>query len=237
MTALQASIGALNDLVDAPSDRGRKPGKPIPAGLVTPTAARTVVATGAVVGVGLAAAERPRAGARWPSSSSRSGMATTCLAKGTAWSWLPFALGIPLLPVYGWFGATGGARPVVRSDAARWRRSPGRPWPSRTPGPTSSATGTRGPGPWRPRSAWTARGGCSLALWVVTGLVAVVSLAALGGDGAHSAILAVGVGIAVILAGTVAGAGGWRGPPASARGRYRRSGPPSARVAWILAVA
>ena len=30
MTALQASIGALNDLVDAPSDRGRKPGKPIP---------------------------------------------------------------------------------------------------------------------------------------------------------------------------------------------------------------
>ena len=29
------------------------------------------------------------------------------VAKGTAWSWLPFALGIPLLPVYGWLGATG----------------------------------------------------------------------------------------------------------------------------------
>ena len=28
--------------------------------------------------------------------------------KGTAWSWLPFAVGIPLLPVYGWVGATGG---------------------------------------------------------------------------------------------------------------------------------
>ncbi len=28
-------------------------------------------------------------------------------AKGTAWSWLPFAVGIPLLPVYGWLGAVG----------------------------------------------------------------------------------------------------------------------------------
>ena len=30
MVLLQASVGALNDLVDAPSDAGRKPGKPIP---------------------------------------------------------------------------------------------------------------------------------------------------------------------------------------------------------------
>ncbi|MFL5714896.1 MAG: UbiA family prenyltransferase, partial [Chloroflexota bacterium] len=28
--------------------------------------------------------------------------------KGTAWSWLPFAVGIPVLPIYGWVGATGG---------------------------------------------------------------------------------------------------------------------------------
>ena len=27
--------------------------------------------------------------------------------KGTAWSWLPFAAGIPLLPVFGWLGTTG----------------------------------------------------------------------------------------------------------------------------------
>jgi 4-hydroxybenzoate polyprenyltransferase len=31
--------------------------------------------------------------------------------KGTAWSWLPFAVGIPLLPVYGWVGATGSLAP------------------------------------------------------------------------------------------------------------------------------
>ena len=29
------------------------------------------------------------------------------VAKGTPWSWLPFALGIPLLPAYGWLGAAG----------------------------------------------------------------------------------------------------------------------------------
>ena len=40
MVALQASIGALNDVVDAPADAGRKPGKPIPAGLVSPALAR-----------------------------------------------------------------------------------------------------------------------------------------------------------------------------------------------------
>jgi hypothetical protein len=43
MTALQASIGALNDLVDARLDLGLKPGKPIPAGQVSPTIARVVL--------------------------------------------------------------------------------------------------------------------------------------------------------------------------------------------------
>ncbi len=35
------------------------------------------------------------------------GLAYDLWAKGTTLSWLPFAAGIPLLPVYGWFGATG----------------------------------------------------------------------------------------------------------------------------------
>jgi 4-hydroxybenzoate polyprenyltransferase len=106
MTALQASIGALNDVVDAPRDAGHKPGKPIPAGLVSVTAARWVALAAAVVGLALA---------------SQSGVATMALAvvvlgigyaydlafKGTAWSWLPFAVGIPLLPVFAWLGAGG----------------------------------------------------------------------------------------------------------------------------------
>ena len=107
MTALQVSIGSLNDIVDAPRDRGRTPPKPIPGGLVSPGQAWAVTIGGAVLGLALALP---------------SGVATLLLAivvlaigyaydlvfKGTAWSWLPFAIGIPLLPVFGWLGATGG---------------------------------------------------------------------------------------------------------------------------------
>jgi 4-hydroxybenzoate polyprenyltransferase len=106
MTALQASIGTLNDLHDAADDAGRKPGKPIPAGLVSVPVARAVAVGGAVVGVGLAA----------PLDGRLAALAVVVLvigygydlvAKGTAWSWLPFAVGIPILPVYGWLGGAG----------------------------------------------------------------------------------------------------------------------------------
>ena len=106
MTALQAAIGTVNDLIDAPADAGHKPGKPIPAGLVSPSAARALAIGAAAVGLVLAV----------PSGAALVGLALVVLgiglvydrwAKGTAWSWLPFAVGIPLLPVYGWFGAAG----------------------------------------------------------------------------------------------------------------------------------
>ncbi len=106
MLALQASIGALNDLVDAPHDAGRKPGKPIPAGLVAPGLARAVAIGSAAVGIVLAAVSGPGllllAGVVLAI-----GCGYDLAAKGTAWSWLPFALGIPLLPVFGWYGAVG----------------------------------------------------------------------------------------------------------------------------------
>lgn len=107
MTALQASIGALNDIVDAPRDRGLKPGKPLPAGLVSRRVAWAAVVAGAGLGVCLSA----------PSGAATVGLAVAVLAigygydlvfKGTAWSWFPFAIGIPLLPVFGWLGTTGG---------------------------------------------------------------------------------------------------------------------------------
>jgi len=106
MTALQASIGTLNDVVDAPRDAGHKPGKPIPAGLVSARVATAIVVVGAAAGFGLAILSG------WGTA----GLAVVVLAigygydlrfKGTAWSWFPFAVGIPLLPLYGWLGATG----------------------------------------------------------------------------------------------------------------------------------
>jgi 4-hydroxybenzoate polyprenyltransferase len=106
MLALQASIGALNDVVDARLDAGRTPAKPIPAGLVGPTLARTIVIGSAGLGLVLASVSGPGlilvAGLGLAI-----GYAYDLGAKGTAWSWLPFALGIPLLPVFGWYGAAG----------------------------------------------------------------------------------------------------------------------------------
>ncbi len=107
MTALQFAIGALNDLVDAPADTGRVPPKPIPSGLVSVAAARTVALTCAVLGVGIAATIGPGV-AVLAVVVLAIGASYDLAAKGTAWSWLPFAIGIPVLPVYGWYGATGG---------------------------------------------------------------------------------------------------------------------------------
>jgi 4-hydroxybenzoate polyprenyltransferase len=106
MTALQFGIGATNDIVDAPRDAGHKPGKPIPAGVISPPLARAVAL--ASFGVGLVLA--------LPSGTPTLvlaglvigiGLAYDLVLKGTAWSWLPFAVGIPILPVFGWIGATG----------------------------------------------------------------------------------------------------------------------------------
>jgi 4-hydroxybenzoate polyprenyltransferase len=106
MVFLQFAIGALNDIVDAPADAGRIPPKPIPAKEVTVATARSVVLVGAVVGVGLAAIVDVRL-VGLASVVLAIGAAYDLAAKGTPWSWLPFAVGIPVLPVYGWLGATG----------------------------------------------------------------------------------------------------------------------------------
>jgi 4-hydroxybenzoate polyprenyltransferase len=106
MTCLQFAIGTVNDLVDARSDAGRKPGKPIPSGLVTPGQARVVALAAALLGLLLALA----GGAGLVVLALIGlgiGLAYDLWAKGTTLSWLPLAVGIPLLPLFGWYGATG----------------------------------------------------------------------------------------------------------------------------------
>jgi 4-hydroxybenzoate polyprenyltransferase len=111
MLLLQASVGALNDLIDAPHDAGHKPGKPIPAGLVRPETARLVAVVAGAGGLLLAV----------PSGAATVALALVLLGlgygydlwfKGTSWSWLPFALAIPLFPTFGWLGAAGSLPPV-----------------------------------------------------------------------------------------------------------------------------
>jgi 4-hydroxybenzoate polyprenyltransferase len=106
MTALQFGIGAVNDLVDVSRDARSKPGKPIPSGLVDPGVARIVAAASFALGLVLSAFVGQStlliavivAGI---------GLAYDLVLKGTRWSWVGFAVGIPLLPVYAWLGATG----------------------------------------------------------------------------------------------------------------------------------
>ena len=106
MTFLQFAIGALNDIIDAPADAGRRPPKAIPAGLVTIDQVRIVVLVCAVIGLGLASALGP-AVLIVAVAVLGIGFVYDIAAKGTPWSWLPFAIGIPLLPVYGWLGVAG----------------------------------------------------------------------------------------------------------------------------------
>jgi len=107
MTLLQFAIGALNDLVDAPRDAGQRVGKPIPDGVVSPEAARFVIAGSVGGGLLLAAVSGGLGLVLLALLGLAIGAAYDLRAKGTTLSWLPLAAGIPLLPLYGWYGATG----------------------------------------------------------------------------------------------------------------------------------
>jgi len=106
MTLLQLGIGTVNDIVDAPRDEGRKPGKPIPAGLVPARAARRLAVACFVIGIALAASVSTATAVLAPVVIAI-GLVYDLRLKGTAWSWLPFAIGIPILPIFGWVGAAG----------------------------------------------------------------------------------------------------------------------------------
>jgi 4-hydroxybenzoate polyprenyltransferase len=111
MTLLQLAIGTVNDVVDAPSDTGRKPGKPIPAGRVDPDVARSAAIGLVLAGTLLAATVSPTL-AILSLVVVAIGLWYDLRLKGTPWSWLPFAVGIPILPVFGWLGATGTLEPA-----------------------------------------------------------------------------------------------------------------------------
>ena len=233
MTALQASIGTLNDLVDAPHDSGRKPGKPIPAGLVAPATARVVVIVAAGLGVVLAA----------PSGWAMVGFALVVLgigygydlrAKGTAWSWLPFAIGIPLLPVYGWYGSSGSMAawfaallPMAAVAGAALAIGNARVDLERD---LDAGTRTVATALGLARSWQTLLG-----LWVLVGAVAIGSLAALEVASAGTVAVVLGA-VAVVLAATVLGRDG--SPARRERSwEVQAVGAAVAAVAWIAAVA
>lgn len=106
MGGLQASIGALNDLVDAPRDAGLKPGKPIPRGLASPADAKALAALGLAIALGLTLPSGPAA-LGTVGLAAFCGYAYDLWLSRTAASWLPLALALPIVPAYAWVGSTG----------------------------------------------------------------------------------------------------------------------------------
>jgi len=106
MLALQASIGAVNDVVDAGVDRGRKPGKPLPRGVVGRGEAQAVATIGLVLGLALSGLSGIPTGAVAASGVGLGYVYDVRLSR-TAWSWLPLAAALPLVPIHAWLGSTG----------------------------------------------------------------------------------------------------------------------------------
>jgi 4-hydroxybenzoate polyprenyltransferase len=232
MVALQGGIGATNDLVDAPRDAGHKPGKPIPAGLVSRAAARGVAVAAFVLGIGLAGLSGGPAEVALALVVVAIGLAYDLRLKGTAWSWLPFAVGIPVLPVFGWLGASGrlpteflilvpaavaaGAALSIANALVDVERD-------RAAGSSSIALALG------PSTAWLIH----LGLLVAVGLAAAASVGPLGGSSAGGAAVAVAV-VLPVGAGLAARSGG-----ATSRERaweLEAVGVAVLALAWLLAV-
>lgn len=105
VTAIYGSIGSLNDYCDYPLDKTAKPRKPLVRGLVTPRLALWEMAVLGVVGLALSVA------LNWKTAGFSAlilalGIWYDIYAKRSLWSWVPYAIGIPTLPVWG-FAAAG----------------------------------------------------------------------------------------------------------------------------------
>ena len=106
MLAIQFSIGALNDVLDAPADAVAGRAKPLVDGRIPARMALGIAAVAGPTGLVLAALAGPPA-ALIALTGLGIGLAYDLRLKASPWSWLPYATGIPLLPVFAWVGATG----------------------------------------------------------------------------------------------------------------------------------
>jgi 4-hydroxybenzoate polyprenyltransferase len=110
MLGFQFSIGALNDLVDAPADARAKPGKPLPAGAIGTSAVVVIVAVGALVGLIGSAWFGPLVLALGAVGLS-CGVAYDLVARRYDLGWLCLSLALPVLLLWTWAAATGALPP------------------------------------------------------------------------------------------------------------------------------
>lgn len=97
----QLAVGAVNELVDAELDAVSRPAKPIPAGLVSRRGAMTVTVVGLVLMCAFSLRFSLAAFALCVFGNG-TGIAYSLWFKRTVWSWLPYVVAIPLIPVWVW---------------------------------------------------------------------------------------------------------------------------------------
>ncbi len=104
MLGIQFCIGATNDLLDEGADAATKPEKPIPAGLVSRRTATAIALVSGGGGLALAAAHGPVVLAM-AALMLGAGLAYNLFLKRGPFSWLAYAVALPVLPLYAWWGA------------------------------------------------------------------------------------------------------------------------------------
>jgi 4-hydroxybenzoate polyprenyltransferase len=97
----QLAVGAINEIVDAPLDAQSRPSKPIPAGLVTLRGAWLMAIIGLVV-MTVASLTFGIPVFLVCAFGTGVGIAYSVWFKRTIWSWVPYLVALPLLPIWVW---------------------------------------------------------------------------------------------------------------------------------------
>lgn len=97
----QLAIGAINELIDADVDALVKPDKPIPAGLVSRRGARIMV-FGGVLAMAVLSASFGLVSFLLCALGTGVGIAYSFWFKRSIWSWVPYLIALPLLPIWVW---------------------------------------------------------------------------------------------------------------------------------------
>ena len=97
----QLAVGAVNELVDAELDAVAKPSKPIPAGLVSRRGAWIVTIAGLVL-MTILSLRFSVAVFLLAALGTGVGIAYSLWFKRTIWSWVPYLIALPLLPIWVW---------------------------------------------------------------------------------------------------------------------------------------
>jgi 4-hydroxybenzoate polyprenyltransferase len=97
----QLAVGAVNELVDADLDAVAKPHKPIPAGLVSRRGAWAVTVGGLAMMTLLSLRFGPISFVLCALGTGV-GIAYSLWFKRTIWSWVPYLIALPLLPIWVW---------------------------------------------------------------------------------------------------------------------------------------